>query len=127
MKRVVVFLVIGPLLVAIASFASLRSDWLFTIDLFLSISTASILVGLVDGYLARVLAVVPRVPLMAAVGAIVAWPLANAFVFTGLGGMLTRTILLKALTPGLLAAFALPSAVYVGVCSLLANDWGDRR
>src|ERR1700748_1234368 len=99
MKRVSVFLIVGPLLVAIASFAFMhhqrppRSDWLFTIDLFLSTATASIIVGLVDGYLARILSDLPRVLLMAAVGAIVAWPLANALVFNGLAGFLVRTLL----------------------------------
>ena len=133
MKRLVVFLIVGPLLTAAALFLSAHhprppgSDWLFTIDLFLSISTASILVGLVDGHLARSLTVVPRFLLMAVVGAIVAWPLANALFFNGLASFLLRGLLFKDLTPALHAAFALSGAAYAGVCALLANDWIARR
>jgi hypothetical protein len=133
MKRIVVFLIVGPLLVAAASFFLTRpprpprSEWLLTSDLFLSTATASIIVGLVDGYLARTSALFPRVLLTAAVGAIVAWPLANALVFKGIAGFLLSTFFLKDLTPALFAAFALPGAVYAGVCSLLANGWAGGR
>jgi hypothetical protein len=128
MKRVAVFLLVGPLLVAAASFASMhhhrppRSEWLFTIELFLSTSTASLLVGLIDGYLAHILRVFPRAFLMAAVGAIVTWPMVNAFVLSWLGGIWLRAMLEIALTPGLLTTLAFFGAVYAGVCSLLAND-----
>jgi hypothetical protein len=122
MKRALVFLLVGPGLVAtIAPLATLQivgppaRDVLqiFAIILFLFTLPVAALSGSLDAYLARALATPLRALLIAAVGAVVS---------SGLAYILFSPFLPPAFD--LLAFFAICGAVSMGLCSLLAGEYG---
>jgi hypothetical protein len=119
MKRALVFLVAAPVLVAATAFlfflqlnglAELGAARFLAMILFLFTLPVSVITGALDEYLARAFPVLLRVPMAAAIGAIVA---------AGLAFILFGDLLL----PSSLPFFALGGAVWMGVCSLLANDY----
>ena len=124
MKRAVAFLVFGPALAAVtallvmaqASSAAPRGFQEFlAIVLFFFTLPVSALAGSLDAYLARAFAIPLRAPLIGAVGAVIAPGLAY--------------ILFSCLLPpqDYLTFFAIGGAAGMGVCSLLAHDFGWRR
>lgn len=142
MKRILVFLLLGPALVVTAwliyvpagkgpgdGFVALAAMALFTFALFV----ASFAV-LVDGYLADTLPIYLRAPLIAIVGAAIAGGL-----FLGTVGWMFPgwiTLLSAGLIPGtvgwtlpfrLSAPFAISGALCMGACSLLSHDYCFRH
>jgi hypothetical protein len=121
MKRALVFLVIGPVLVstiatlAIAQAAGTPSPdiaRLVAIALFFFTLPVAALAGTLDVYLARAFAIPLRAPLIAAIGAIIA---------SGLAWILFSCLLPP---PNYLPFFAIGGAACMGLCSLLANEYG---
>jgi hypothetical protein len=120
MKRALVFLVVGPVLVStIATLAVAQATgaphpefarFLVTVLFFFTLPVAA-LAGSLDAYLARAFAVPLRAPLVAAVGAIIA---------SGLALILFNCLL----PPAALKFFAMGGAACMGLCSLLANEYG---
>ena len=122
MKRAIVFLVLGPVLVAvIAPLAVVQANGprdfakFLAIILFFFTLPVSALAGSFDAYLARAFAVPLRAPLVAAVGAIIA---------AGLAYILFSCLLPP---PDFLTFFAIGGAACMGLCSLLANEYGWHR
>ena len=124
MKRALVFLVLGPVLVAvIAPLAVAQVSGppargvlqILAIVLFFFTLPVAALAGSFDAYLARAFAIPLRAPLIAAVGAIIA---------SGLAYILFNCLLPS---PYYLTFFAIGGAACMGVCSLLANEYGWQR
>jgi len=120
-KRALIFLVLGPVLVAfiarlvVALVAGPPAQDvlpLFAIVLFFFTLPVSALVGSLDAYLARAFAIALRAPLIAAAGAIVAFGLAYILFNWAVP------------SPSYLTCFAIGGAVCMGLCSLLANEHG---
>ena len=120
MKRVLIFLVLGPLLasaavamVVIAQAAGAPgreyAGSLVVFLFFFTLPVASLAASL-DAYLALAFAIPLRALLIAAIGAIVA---------SGLAYILVGCLL----SPSSLKLFAIGGATCMGVCSLLANDY----
>jgi hypothetical protein len=119
MKRALIFLVLAPFLVAVL--AALGVAALYPMDrdcakflavaLFFFTLPVSALAGSLDAYLARAFTVPLRAPLIAVVGAIIA---------SGLAFVLFSWIL----TPLSLEFFAIGGAACMGLCSLIANEYG---
>jgi hypothetical protein len=130
MKRPVVFLLLGPSLVALAV-------WMVAVaiagridDAFVAVSaTASFLLtlpvsaitGLVDGYLAPAMPAPLRAPLTAAIGAVLASSLFLILFTIMFSGPVPPEVKNAALCAGLF--LLLP----MGVCSLLSNDVDPQR
>jgi hypothetical protein len=121
MKRALVFLVLGPVLVsavatlAIAQAASVPDREfarLLAAVLFLFTLPVAALAGSFDAYFARAFAIPLRAPLIAAIGAIIA---------SGLAWILFSCLLPP---PNFLIFFAIGGAACTGICSLLANEHG---
>ena len=121
MKRALVFLVIGPTLVStVASLALAQAAGMpppefariIAIALFFFTLPVAALAGSFDAYLARAFAIPLRAPLIAATGAVAA---------SGLAWILLSCLLPP---PNFLAYFAVGGAACMGVCSLLANEYG---
>ena len=130
MKRPVVFLLLGPSLVALAGWmvaAAIagRSDDSFVgvcaITAFLLTLPVSSITGLVDGYLARGLPTLLRAFLTAAFGMTIAIGLVLAL-FTI---MFSPTVPPEVMNGALCAGFLL--LLPIGLCSLLSNDDGNRQ
>ena len=124
MKRALVFLVIGPTLVSIVAILALAQaggvpppDFarLVAIILFFFTLPVAALAGSLDACLARAFAIALRAPLIAAAGAVVA---------SGLAWILLSCLFPP---PNFLTWFAIGGAACMGVCSLLANDYGRRE
>jgi len=124
MKRALVFLVLGPVLVAVvvplvvalvAGPPAKDGLQILAIVLFFFTLPVAALAGSLDAYLARAFAVQLRAPLIAAIGAIIA---------SGLAYVLFNWLLPS---PHYLTFFAVGGAACMGVCSSLANDngWHD--
>ena len=123
MKRPLVFLVAAPALVAIVAPLALAQmsgpparDFLnvLAVVLFFFTLPVSALAGSLDAYLARALATPLRAPLIAAVGAVIA---------SGLAFILFNWFLPP---PSYLAYFAIGGAACMGLCSLLAGEYGGQ-
>jgi hypothetical protein len=121
MKRALVFLVAGPVLVAVTAPLAIAQisgppsrDFLqlFAIVLFFFSLPVAALAGFFDAYLARAFAIPLRAPLIAAVGAIIS---------SGLAYILFSCLLPP---PQYLTYFAIGGAACMGLCSLLANEYG---
>jgi hypothetical protein len=121
LKRALVFLVLGPVLVAVvaalgvaqaASAPAPEVARLVAIVLFLFTLPVAALAGSLDAYLARAFAIPLRAPLIAAIGAIIA---------SGLAWILFSCLLPP---PNYLIFFAIGGAACMGICSLLANEHG---
>ena len=120
MKRALVFLVVGPALVAAVTLLAVAqaggtpagefAKVLATVLFFFTLPVSA-LAGSVDAYLTRTFAVPLRAPLIAAVGAVTA---------SGLALILFSCLL----PPAALKFFAMGGAACMGMCSLLANDYG---
>jgi len=122
MKRAIAFLVLGPVLVLVSAIATLAvapilgtqdrefAEIVATVLFFFTLPVAA-LAGAFDAYLARAFAVALRVPLIAAFGAVIA---------SGLAWVLFSW----ALPSSALQFFAIGGAACMGLCSLLANDYG---
>jgi hypothetical protein len=130
MKRPVVFLLLGPSLVAlavwmVAAAIAGRIDDSFVgicaITSFLLTLPVSWLTGLVDGYLARSLPALLRALLTAVVGT------------TGAIGLVLAlfTMIFSQTAPPEIVNVAIYAGLFLllpmGVCSLLSNDDGDRQ
>ena len=120
MKRALVFLVVGPALVAVAALLAVAQAGgapagdvarLVAIALFFFTLPVAALAGALDAYLARAFAVPLRAPLVAAAGAVIA---------SGLAWLLLSCLLPP---PNFLTWFAIGGAACMGACSLLANDY----
>jgi hypothetical protein len=120
MKRALVFLVLGPVLVsavatlAIAQAASVLDREfarLLATVLFLFTLPVAAVAGSFDAYLARAFAIPLRAPLIAAAGAVIA---------SGLAYLLFSCLL----PTSSLKFFATGGAACMGLCSLLANESG---
>ena len=130
MKRPVVFLLLGPSLVALAvwmvavaiagriddAFVALCATASFLLTLPVSATT-----GLMDGYLAPTLPAPLRAPLTAAIGA----ALASGLFLTLFTMMFSRSVPPEVMNGALCAGLFL--LLPMGVCSLLSNDDGNRR
>jgi hypothetical protein len=130
MKRPVMFLLLGPSLVALAV-------WMVAVaiagridDAFVAVcTTASFLItlpvsaitGLVDGYLAPTLPAPLRAPLSAAIGA----ALASGLFLILFTMMFSRPVPPEVMNAALCTGFFL--LLPMGLCSLLSNDDGHRR
>lgn len=123
MKRAIVFLVAAPVLVAILGPLTLRQmsgppprDILqfVAVVLFFFTLPVSALAGSLDAYLARAFAAPLRAPLIAAAGAVVS---------SGLAFILFNWFLPP---PSYLAYFAIGGAACMGLCSLLAGEYGGQ-
>jgi hypothetical protein len=122
MKRALVFLVVGPALVATVALLALTqaggapdgglAKALATALFFFTLPVAA-LAGALDAFLVRAFAVPLRAPLIAAVGAVIASGLAF-LLFNGF------------MPPSGLKFFAMGGAACMGLCSLLANEYGLR-
>ena len=130
MKRPVVFLLLGPSLVAlavwmVAAAIAGRIDDSFVgvcaITSFLLTSPVSSVTGLVDGYLARGLPAFLRAFLTAAVGMMIAIGLVLAL----FSMMFSSTVPPEVVNGALCAGFFL--LLPMGLCSLLSNDDGNRQ
>ncbi len=118
MKRVIVFLLLGPVSVAVATCWAVsdpigpRPEIVFLIGMFAFFLTLPItaLVGTVDECLALYMPIFPRAVLTAVAGAIL------------VGGGLTWLLSDHMPSPPL-RFWTLAGAAYAGVCALLANDW----
>ena len=130
MKRPVMFLLLGPSLVAlavwmVAAAIAGRIDDSFigvcAITSFLLTLPVSAITGLVDGYLARGLPALLRAFLTAAIGMTVAIGLVLAL-FTM---MFSPTVPPEVMNGALCAGFFL--LLPMGLCSLLSNDDGNRQ
>ena len=130
MKRPVVFLLLGPSLVAlavwmVAAAIAGRIDDSFigvcAITAFLLTLPVAAITGLVDGYLARGLPTLLRAFLTAAFGMTIAIGLVLAL-FTM---MFSRTVPPEIMNGALCAGFLL--LLPMGLCSLLSDDGGDRQ
>jgi hypothetical protein len=111
-KRILVFLVLGPTVVAIIGSAFLPHG-LIAITLFLFTVAVSVFAASVDGYLAWFWPIYVRAPVTAIVGATVA---------AGLAGALLGWFMPQAVTPA-----ALGGAFCMGWCSLLSHDYARSR
>ena len=130
MKRPVVFLLLGPSLVALAvwmvavaiagrfddSFVALCATASFLLTLPVSATT-----GLMDGYLARGLPALLRAFLTAAFGMTIAIGLVLALFMMMFSPTVPPEVMNGALCAGVL--LLLP----MGLCSLLSDDGGDRQ
>jgi hypothetical protein len=121
MKRALVFLVLGPVLVSvIAALAFAKAAGtpdgefakLISIVLFFFTLPVAALAGSFDAYLARAFAIPLRAPLIAAAGAVIA---------SGLAWILFSCLLPP---PNFLIFFAIGGAACMGLCSVLANEYG---
>jgi hypothetical protein len=130
MKRPVVFLLLGPLLVAlavwmVAAAIAGRIDDSFigvcAITSFLLTLPVSAITGLVDGYLARGLPALLRASLTAAFGMTIAIGLVLAL----FSMMFSPTVPPEVMNGALCAGFLL--LLPMGLCSLLSNDIGRER
>ena len=124
MKRALVFLVIGPTLVAVVAILAIAQAAgtpspdiarFVAIALFFFTLPVAAFAGTFDAYLARAFAIPLRAPLVAATGAVVA---------SGLAWFLLSYLLPP---PDFLTWFAIGGAASMGLCSLLANDHGWRE
>ena len=130
MKRPVVFLLLGPSLVAlavwmVAAAIAGRIDDSFigvcAITAFLLTLPVSAITGLLDGYLAPTLPAPLRAPLTAAIGA----ALAGGLFLTLYTLMFSRPVPPEVMNGALCAGFFL--LLPMGVCSLLSNDIDRQR
>jgi hypothetical protein len=121
MKRALVFLVIGPTLVStVAALAIAQVDGALSLDdarlvaiaLFFFTLPVAAAAGSLDAYLARAFAIPLRAPLIAAAGAVIA----SGFVFFLLSSLVP--------SPNFLTWVAIGGATCMGLCSLLANEYG---
>lgn len=121
MKRAFVFLVLGPVTVALAGLfvtaalgAPGAAAHLVAMVLFFLTLPVGAIVGTIDGCLSEVIPVGARAPVTAVMGAVTAWTLVYA--------------LIHWLTPGLsLLPVAVGGAVSMGLCSLLAHEYRGRQ
>lgn len=114
MKRTLVFLLLGPALVVLATWVAFgMPHGAFVINiavlLFLLTLPLSGFAGLMDGLLARAFPILVRVPLTAVAGAMA--------VLVPLGA------LLGPMPQGMLTPFVIGGALCAGVCSLFAHDY----
>jgi hypothetical protein len=122
MMRPIVFLLLGPISVAVATYwiesgpSGSHPEIVFLLAMFAFFLTLPItaLVGTVDECLALYMSILPRAPLTAAAGAIV------------VGGGLTL-LLSDYVPPPSVEFWTFAGAAYAGTCSLLANDWTVAR
>ena len=130
MKRPVVFLLLGPSLVAlavwmVAAAIAGRIDDSFigvcAITAFLLTLPVSSIAGLMDGYLARGLPTLLRASLTAAFGMTIAIGLVLALFMM----MFSPTVPPEVMNGALCAGFLL--LLPMGLCSLLSDDGGDRQ
>ena len=130
MKRPVVFLLLGPSLVALAVWMVAAAIAGRIDDAFVALcTTASLLLtlpvsaitGLVDGYLAPAMPAPVRAPLTAAIGA----ALASGLFLTLFTIMFSRPVPPEVVNAALCAGFFL--LLPMGLCSLLSDDDGNRR
>jgi hypothetical protein len=117
MKRVYVFLLLGPAavaltvtLVAVAAGAPGAIAQLLLPALFFLTFPVAALAGAADGYMARTVPIPVRAPLTAFVGAAVTFALMRYFV-----------------PPSELMIVPLGGAICMGVCSLLSHEYGGRQ
>ncbi|MGQ0686842.1 hypothetical protein [Bradyrhizobium sp.] len=121
MKRLTVFLIVGPSAVAFiaalvlaAAGAPASLVQILPVLLFFLTFPVATLAAAVDGYLARSLPIVLRAPVTAIAGAVAASALASV-------------LLHCFFPPSELMFVPLAGAVLAGACSLLANDYGWRE
>jgi len=122
MRRALMFLLLGPLLVtvgvtmAIVSPAGMdpRFGWLIAAGIFIATLPLSAIIGIIDSYLARRLPVLPRAGLTAAAGATLMCIV--PFVFSSHGTV----------TPFFLLPFSICGAASMGLCTFLAGGPGSR-
>jgi hypothetical protein len=121
MQRAFVFLIVGPLTVALVAALALLADgapgsvvqFIATALLVLTVPVAA-LAACVDGYLARTFPIALRAPVTAIAGAMAGYAVAY-------------TMLHCFFPASELMFFPLGGAVSNGLCSLLANDYGWER
>jgi hypothetical protein len=121
MKRALVFLVLGPVLVSVTATLAIAQAAgtpdrefarLLAAVLFLFTLPVAAIAGSFDAYLARAFAIPLRAPLIAVIGAIIA---------SGLAWILFSCL---SPPPNFLTYFAIGGATCMGICSLLANEYG---
>ena len=124
MKRVLIFLLLGPIMVVTAWLIFIAAiDWsvdfvataLFVFTFFVAAITRPI-----DGYLARALPIYLRAPLTAVAGATIAIGIPLILVSI----LLSHLLMLPQWT---MVTLAIGGALCMGVCSLLSHDYGSRR
>jgi hypothetical protein len=123
MRRAVVFLVVAPIFVFVVVFflgaAAGGKNPAFAAFTAVALTFVTLLAAAVacslDAYLARALAIPLRAPLVAAVGAVIA---------SGLTSGLMYVVFNQLLPQEPLAYVAIGGAACMGICSLLANEYG---
>lgn len=118
MKRALVFLLLGPALVVLATWGAVgvpSGDVVINVAVLLFLLTLPLsgIAGLIDGLLATVFPVLVRVPLTATVGAMVPLVLLAA--------------LLGPMPQWISIPFAITGALCAGVCSLLAHGYNAQK
>lgn len=121
MQRAFVFLIVGPLAVALVAALALlaigvRGNEIQFIAMALLVLTLPVaaLAGWVDEYLARTFPISLRAPVTAIAGAMAA-------------GAVAYALLHCFFSPSELVLFPFGGAICTGLCSLLANDYGWQR
>ena len=118
MKRALVFLLLGPALVVLATWVAVGmppGDVVINVAVLLFLVTLPLsgIAGLMDGLLARVFPIVVRVPLTATVGA--------------MAPLVLLVALLGPMPQGMPTPFLIGGALCAGVCSLLAHDYRSEK
>ena len=114
MKRALMFLLLGPALVVLATWVAVGmppGDVVINVAVLLFLVTLPLsgIAGLIDGLLSTVFPILARVPLTATVGA--------------MAPLVLLAALLGPMPQGMPVPFMIGGALCAGVCSLFANDY----
>src|SRR4051812_15089598 len=114
MKRALVFLLLGPALVVLATWVAVGmppGDVIINVAVLLFLITLPLsgIAGLIDGLLTTAFPILVRVPLTATVGA--------------MAPLVIMVALLGPMPQGMPMPFMIGGALCAGVCSLLAHDY----
>jgi hypothetical protein len=118
MKRALMFLLLGPALVVLATWVAVGmppGDVVINVAVLLFLVTLPLsgIAGLIDGLLSTVFPILARVPLTAMVGA--------------MAPLVLLAALLGPMPQGMPVPFMIGGALCAGVCSLLAHDYNARE
>jgi len=118
MKRALVFLLLGPALIVLATWVAVGmppGDVVISVAVLLFLLTLPVsgIAGLMDGLLATVFPILVRAPLTAMVGALAA--------------LVLLVTLLGPMPLGMPTPFMIGGALCAGVCSLLAHDYRSQQ
>ena len=118
MKRALVFLLLGPALIVLATWVAVGmppGDVVISVAVLLFLLTLPVsgIAGLVDGLLSTAFPMLVRVPLTAMGGALAA--------------LVLLVTLLGPMPQGMPTPFMIGGALCAGVCSLLAHDYRDQK